>query len=63
MITWTKLQGDEFPKDEDILLLTKYGSVTIGYYDKGYFSEINYRNHGIPLSDVVAWSEINLPTD
>ncbi|QHJ83912.1 MAG: hypothetical protein [Caudoviricetes sp.] len=63
MITWTKLQGDNFPKDEDILLLTRYGSVTIGYYDKGYFSEINYRTNGIPLSDIVAWSEINRPTE
>ena len=59
MITWTKLQGNDFPKDEDILLLTKYGYVTIGRYDNGCFSEINYRTHGIPLSDVVAWSEIN----
>ena len=59
MITWTKLQGNDFPKDKDILLLTKYGYVTIGGYDKGYFSEINYRTHSIPLADVVAWSEIN----
>lgn len=59
MITWTKLQGMDFPKDEDILLLTKNGSVTIGYYDNGYFSEINYRTNGIPLSDIVAWSGIN----
>lgn len=63
MITWTKIQGDEFPKDKDILLLTHYGYVTIGRYDAVCFSEINFRTNSIPLADIVAWSEINLPND